>query len=672
MRRDDRPLASPDTGLAEARLDPNETAHRWTNRGVTVGRLVRSAQPGGSSVFRFRSAGSQAGHQGVPLLKPLCAALIAAFPLLGAAVENDPVVVTANRLPVRVSAALADVTVIDRDEIACAGAASLSELISRQAGIGYSSNGGAGSASSLYIRGANSAQTLVLVDGLRFGSATTGGAALEHLALDQIERIEIVRGPASALYGADAIGGVIQIFTRTGHGKPELDAFAGAGRYGTESYALGGSGEVSALSFSLRGSYDKTDGFSATKDAARQPYNYDPDRDGYHRAALGGSLGWKIAEGHRLALNAQYDKGRTHYDAQDGAGLPYDAHADVEVSAFGATLTDRFMSGWDSTLRLGSTLDDSRDYAPWNALGASFRTRQNQIDWQNALGSAFGSWLLGVSSVRQAALSEGNFDLDRTITGLYGGWTGDFASQHFQLNLRRDDNSQFGAHGTGTLAWGWQFAPAWRLRASWGSSFRAPSFSELYYPGYGNAKLAPERGRSGELALAWAADGSRVSLTGYRNKVSDLINSVCDANWVCAAQNVARAKLEGLTLAGATARGGFDFEGSADWLRARDTDTGLQLARRAQRQAKLAASYGSASWRFGTELIGVGARYEDAANTKRMGGYGLVNLFAQVQFSRQLRFEARLDNAFDHRYETAWGYGTAGASLFTGLRYTTR
>ncbi|WP_417069426.1 TonB-dependent receptor domain-containing protein [Niveibacterium terrae] len=607
-------------------------------------------------------------------MKPLCAALIAAFPLISSAADSvaEAVVVTASRQPVRVAESLADVTVIDRDEIAQAGSSGLAELLGRQAGISFSSNGGPGTASSVFVRGASAAQTLILVDGLRFGSETTGGAALEHLSLEQIERIEIVRGPASALYGADAVGGVIQIFTRQGQGKPALDAFAGAGRYGAESYALGGSGEAGALRFSLRGSYDKTDGFSAIADKSKQAYSYDPDRDGYRRSALGGSLGWKIADGHQLDLSAQYNKGRTHYDAQDGAGLPFDAYADVEVSAFGASLKDRLLDGWDSTLRLGSTLDDSRDFAPWTPLGASFRTRQNQIDWQNDIRSAVGSWVLGASSVRQSALSEGSFDRARTITGIYGGWTLDVGSQHLQADLRRDDNSQFGAHTTGTLAWGWQFVPDWRLRASWGTSFRAPSFNELYYPGYGNEALNPEKGRSGEVALAWSADGSRASLTGYRNRVSNLINSVCDANWVCVAQNVARAELEGLTLAGATGWGGFALEGSADWLRARDPDTGLQLARRAQRQAKLAASYGNERWKLGSEFSAVSGRFEDAANTKRMGGYGLVNLFGQYALSPTVRFEARLDNVFDHRYETAWGYGTAGATLFAGVRISTR
>lgn len=613
-------------------------------------------------------------------MKTLSAALLAAFPAISSASDGqiaatsrvDSVVVTASRQAVRVSDVLADVSVIDRERIAQAGTNSLPELLGRQPGISAYSSGGAGQPSGIFIRGASTAQTLILIDGLRFGSATAGGAALDHLSLDQIERIEIVRGPASALYGSDALGGVVQIFTRKAHGS-QFDAYAGAGRYGAESYSLGGSGEFGALRASLRASYDKTDGFSAISDAGKQPYNFDPDRDGYRRSSLGGALGWKIADGHQLDLTAQYNRGRSHYDAQDFmTGAPFDAYAEVESSAFGVTLRDRILSHWDSTLRLGSTLDDNRDFAPWNPRGASFRTRQNQIDWQNDVRSEFGAWLLGVSSVRQSALSEGSFDRSRTINGFYAGWRAEFGAHHVQVNVRRDDNSQFGARSTGTLAWGWLLTPDWRLRAAWGTSFRAPSFNDLYYPGYGNSDLAPEKGRNAEVALSWETRGSRASATVYRNRVSNLINSVCDTNWVCAAENVARAELDGLTLTGATEWQGLSFEASADWLRARDPDSDKQLARRPLRQATLVASYGHETWRAGGELKAVGGRYDDAANTQRMGGYGLLNLFGHFAVTRNVQLEARVDNLFDRRYETAWGYGTAGASVFAGVRVSSR
>ncbi|GAA5173532.1 TonB-dependent vitamin B12 receptor [Niveibacterium umoris] len=603
--------------------------------------------------------------------KPVPAAVMAAFssaclatPPVAADSRVETIVVTASRQPTRIMDTLADVTVIDREEIARAGSTSVAELLGRQPGLQFYATGGQGKSSGLIVRGASASQSLVLIDGLRVGSATAGGAALEQLALDDIDHIEIVRGPSSALYGADALGGVVQIFTRKAQSPFSADAFAGFGTYGTQEYAAGVAGKGEGLSASLRASHMETSGFSAVSDPAKQPYLYDPDRDGYRRDSISANFGWKIADGHALDVNALHTAGRSWYDA--GAG--FDAYVDAKVATYGAALRDRFAQNWNSTVRVGRTIDDNRDYSMWNPGGVTFRTEQDQASWQNDVKLGPGSVMLGAEWLRQHALAEGSFDQSRTINALFAGWSAQYGTQRVQLNLRRDDNSQFGAHTTGTVAWGWAFVEDWRVRVSGGTAFRAPSFNDLYYPGYANPNLKAEQGRNIETALAWERGEANASLTAYRNRVSDQI--ALDETWT--PQNIAHAELDGLTLEGANTWGGVELKGSLDWLHAYNPDTDTRLARRAEWQGAVSASYGRDAWRAGAELRYVGARYDDAANKQKLDAYTLVNLFGKWALAPQWQLEARIDNLFDARYETAYGYGTAGFTVFAGLRYATR
>ncbi|WP_374512005.1 TonB-dependent receptor domain-containing protein [Niveibacterium sp.] len=600
---------------------------------------------------------------------PVTAAVLAAFSVSSYAATSDDVpsgtiVVTATRQATRIAETLADVTVIGREEIARAGVADLTEFLGRQPGLQFYSNGGPGKTAGLIVRGASASQSLVLVDGMRIGSATSGGASLEHLSLDDIERIEIVRGPASALYGADAIGGVIQIFTRRATEPFSADAFAGAGTYGTQEYAAGVSGKSGAFSGGLRVTHQETNGYSAINDPVKQPYSYDPDDDGYRRNSFSANFGWKIADGHALELTALQNNGRSWYDG----GIGFDSHTDVKVASYGASLRDRLTENWVSTLRVGRSVDDSRDYAMWNPTGMSFRTEQDQASWQNDVRVGPGSLMLGAEWLQQQAKAEGSFDQSRTINALFAGWSAHYGAQRVQINVRRDDNSQFGAHTTGTAAWGWQFAEAWRVRIGGGTSFRAPTFNDLYYPGYSNPNLKAEQGRSVETALVWEAGDAKASLTAYRNRVSDQI--ALDETWT--PQNIAHAKLDGVTAEAGSTFGAFAVDGSLDWLHARNPDTDTQLARRAEWQGAVNARYVQDAWRAGVELRYVGDRYDDAANLHKLDAYTLVNLFASWKLMPQTQLEVRLDNLFDEQYETVRGYGTAGRSIFAGLRFSTR
>lgn len=663
-------LLSPDTGL--------DTHHRSATGGRCDedGPACILAAP--DSAFFFLSASfidslcrcGDAGGQQENLMQrhPLTLAVLAALGAVSAgistaalAADKEAVIVTATRIAQRSSDLLADVSVIERDEIERAGQDSLTNLLARQPGVAMTSNGGVGSTSSLFIRGANPNHTLVLIDGLRVGSATTGTAMLDSIPLAQVERIEVLRGPASSLYGSEAMGGVIQIFTRKGDGPAQAEVSAGMGSYRTLDTNAALRGSSGALRYAVRAGHFETDGFSAKRDASKQ-FGYNPDKDGYRQDHFGADLGFRLNADHDLSASVLHSKGENQYDNNAN----YNSKLYKKLTTVGLTLDSRLSKDWQSLARLGGSIDENQDDAT-GAARSLFRTKQEQFQWQNTLRLPLGQALLAYEYLRQSVDSTQAYNVTaRTINSLLAGWTARIDNHRLQANLRRDDNSQFGGQTTGLLAYGYQLTDALRLNASAGTAYRAPTFNELYWKdtgfGGGNPNLAPEKARNREVGAVWETARQRASVTVFNNRVSNLI-----AGWPPV--NVSTAKLSGSSWAYTAQLGDWRLGGSLDLTRARDEATGLRLVRRPDQAATLFASRHVGGWEIGSELQGVGYRYDDAKNSKRMGGYTLLNLTARTRLSPEWQLEARANNLGDKRYETTWGYGTPGANVFVGLRY---
>lgn len=598
-----------------------------------------------------------------------------------------PVVVTATRQPTRANELISAVDTIGREEIEQAGQSTLLELLALQPGIQITHNGGPGKNSALLIRGTNGNHAVLLIDGVRIGSVTTGQAAIESIPLSQIERIEILRGPASALYGADAVGGVIQIFTQRGEGPLKPEAFVGAGRYGTRQLTAGVSGGENGWSYALRAGQYQTDGVSARKGpyAAYRPgspsfHDYDPaldaDSDGFRATSVGGSLGYRIAQGHELTLNFFRVESRNWYDgggySSPGAGR--DVGNDGRLQALSVESRNRFSPNWLSTLRIGQTRDESTGFRASNF----FNSRQEQILWQNDVTLPVGVLMLGYEGLRQSAESSTTYTIkSRRINAVMAGWTGTIGAHRLQANLRQDSNSQFGDKLTHLLGYGYQITPTLRASASVGSSFKAPTLNDLYYVdsggNHGDPNLKPERGNNREVALRYEEKGRTASIAYFDNKVTDLIQwDALPPTYAYVPSQTHSARLKGWELGTSGAIGGFELAASVDLLEARDTDTGKRLIRRANRQGRLSVARDFGPVRVGAEWQGVARRFNDAANTTTMGGYGLTNLFAQYSVTRDWRLEARINNVFDKQYEVARGYGTWGVNAFVGVRYLPR
>lgn len=580
----------------------------------------------------------------------------------------DSVLVTGTRQPQRVDQALADTTVLDRADIEAASGRSLVELLAAQPGLQIANNGGLGRSSSIFLRGLESRHVLLLVDGVRYGSATAGTPSWDNLPLDAIERIEIVRGPLSALYGSDAVGGVVQVFTRVGAAGLAPHAVLGAGSHGQRLLGAGLRGGAGALRYALNLQRQEDEGYSATH--AGVPFgNHNPDRDGFEQDSANAQIAWTFAPGWELKAVGLYSKGEVQFD--DGPGA--DARAGLRSQVASLQLNGQVTPGWRTTVRLGSAedgYDTLSSASPWTDLG-EIRTESTQFAWENQISTSLGSLLLLAERNTQKVGKPGqNYELrERRLTGFAAGLQGEAAGHHWQLALRRDRNSQFGSQTTGSAAYGYDLSPQLRLNAQLGSSFVAPSFNQLYWPGFGNAKLEPEEGLHKELGLRWIEGNHRVQLSWFEHRIRGYITGGA------APVNLPRTRIEGFSLLWDVNAADWNFSAAFDSVDPRNSTTASAqfdrlLPRRARDVLRLAAERSLGAWKLGAQLRHVGDRFDDAANAMRLPAFTLLDLRADWQMAPAWKLGLKLNNAADRNYSTANGYNQPGREWFLTLRYS--
>jgi vitamin B12 transporter len=597
--------------------------------------------------------------------------------------ESDPIVlVTATRQAVRHNELLTDASAITREEIdRAAPLQTLGDLLTREGGVETATSGAPGGVTNIFIRGANGGHTLLLIDGQRVGSATLGEPSIQRIPLAQIERVEILRGPASALYGSDAIGGVIQIFTRPTADGTKVTADASIGSFGTREVNAGVSTQSGALSASLRAGALKTDGFNAIHNPSSAGFN--SDKDGYENKHLTASLAFKFANRDEIGASVFHSDGENQYDNVYFDGVAPFMHADFDFRArqktsSGSVFTrNRFTDAWTSQLRAGRSVDESKNFdAP--GTRSDFKTGQNQLSWQNDIKLPLGTAMLSLERVKQAIESNGTYVLtERTIDSALAGWTGGLADHRLQGNVRMDHNSQFGDKTTGNLGYGYQLNDDWRLRSSFGTAFKAPTFNDLYFPetafGGGNPSLKPEDARSGEVGINRDTATGSLALTAYRSKITNLIQWVPDdptnpfGAWH--PTNVGKARLQGVSFSGKQRYGSLSVRASADAASHKDALTGLQLPLRSRHHGSFGVEQLFGDTLLAADVQASGRRFNDTANTVVLAGYSVVNLQAEQKLSKDLTVFAKANNVFDRFYEVRDDFATAGRSFFVGVRY---
>ena len=640
----------------------------------------------GAQPFSSPAAGvSQAGLAiGISIMFPRHPA--AAWSLLALAASSvaaqaqnrlDTVVTTATRTPQKLSEVLADLTVITRADIERQAAASLADLLRNNGCAEMVRNGGAAATTSLFLRGADSRHTLVLIDGVKVDSQASGGASWQGLPLSQIERVEVLKGPASAIYGSDAVGGVVQIFTRKGGGRTSADFGVSAGNLGTYKADAGVFGSAGIFDYALTGAFEGSDGFNATVDYPGS-FSYVPDRDGHHKRQAMLRVGAQLSAEHRAEALVIRSATEGQYDASKSRPLVNDI---TKQDADAARLA--WTAQWTPDLQTQLSLGESRDRYETTPSPYLTETRVRNLALTGFYRLAAGQQLNFTTEriedelENSGLVTAGVGKRHRDSLGL--GYLLSAGSFDLQAHARHDRDSQFGDVNTGTLLAGFKLTQDLRVVGSVGNAFRAPTIYQqgsVYGPALDKPGVQPldaERGRNVEAGLKWASSKHELSATAYRNRISDLIifgaAGSCNSSFGCY-QNVSKAKLQGVSLAGATQLAGIHLRATLDLQKPTDASTGLLLARRAKRLGTLQADTVLGNWVLGAGVQASGARFDNAANTRKLGGYALLNLNAQVAVSREVKLQFNVDNAFGRDYQTAYGYASAPMTALASIRWT--
>ncbi len=579
----------------------------------------------------------------------------------------DTIVVTGTRTATRVDETLGDVTVIDRTQIEQATGRTLAELLGEQAGVQFWSSGGLGKASSVSLRGLEARHTLLLIDGVRYSSATVGTPTWENIPLESIERIEIVRGPLSGLYGSDAVGGVIQIFTRRGKDGIHGNAVATIGSKHFGQLGGGLSFGHGAFDGSMQVQRTENKGFSATN--SNVPFgSYNADNDGFRQNSGNAQLGWKIGAGWRADARLLQSEGVTQYD--DGPGA--DAKAKLRTQVASVSVGGPVTAIWQSSLRVAQSSDDYitlSSASPYTDLG-KISTQQQQLTWENTVSTPVGTAVVVAEQTKQKVSRPGEpFTVsDRDIFGVAAGLNGRAGAHNWQANLRHDHNSQFGSQTTGTAAYGFDITAAWRVGASYGTSFVAPNFNQLYYPNYGNPNLLPEEDKQSEVNVRWLGANQQARVAYFDNRIRGYISSGPLPT------NIPRTRIDGVTASYEARIADVTLAASVDHVNPRNDTSGSSnygklLPRRVKDSAKLGADVDLGAWRVGGTVVAFGQRFDDGANTMRLPGFATLDLRADWRFSKAWSVGLRLNNVTDKKYETVYGYNQPGREGYLTLRY---
>lgn len=611
----------------------------------------------------------------VPAALATCFSVHAQAPSEDRAESLDAVVVTATRTAVTANESLAPVEVLDAETIRRSQARSLVDLLRGRAGVNLTNQGGAGKLTTVSLRGAETDQVLVLIDGVRVGSATSGLTALQDLPVEMIERIEIVRGPRSSLYGSEALGGVIQIFTRRDRGAATFRFNVGAGSHGHREGGLGvgGSGAVSESAtgwFGIDASLQRTDGIDACRGAGFPVFagcfvDGQTDRDGYRRHAFSLRGGLAIGERVELAAHALRVSGENDYDGG------FVDNSDIVQRVLGAHLRWKAADAVDLRFGVGSHLDRSDNFLGDAPTGV-FVTRRDSATAQADIALAEDHLLsIGADWLRDRVGGDTGYVVDRRGNrAAFAQYQGRFGAQDLQLALRRDDNDQFGGETTGNAAWGISVAERWRITAGYGTAFKAPSFNELYFPGFGNPALRPESSRTLEAGIGWRGERASLRLDAFATRAEDLIafNAA-----TFSPDNIERARLRGAELRFDGEALGWTLGASASWLRTENRapgpNRGKDLPRRAGETLRIELDRAFGDFSLGFTGLAEGERWDDLANTRRLDGFATLDVRAEYRFGRDWTLQGRVANLFDERYETASFYRQPGREYFVSLRF---
>ena len=580
---------------------------------------------------------------------------------------GETIVVTPTRAPQRLATPLQHTSVITRTDIESSTASDLSTLLRQESGVEIASTGGLGAQTAIRMRGSESDHVLVLIDGVRVNSVTTGATAIDQILLDEIERIEIVRGNVSSVYGSEAIGGVVQIFTRRGQGDMKVSGSAALGADNYRKLALAIGGELGDTRVRFGVARTQTDGFSSVRsEFVPTPFTFAPadiDDDGYRNTTLNLALSHRIQAGHEIGLTAFRSRGDIEYD---GA---YQNHSDQTLTSLSVFSENQITQSWHSRVQLSHGTDDL--LSDLNGIATDrFKTRNRQLGWNNVLNVGQGVVRLGAEGLWQQLDTDAAYSDDaRRVSSLTAGYTTAIGAHDLQLNVRHDDYSDFGGATTGLLGYGYRLTPALRVSATVSNAFRAPTFNELYGPYGSNPALDPERARSAEAGLTYSGAYGLARATAFITRTRDLINFI-PPTW--AATNVDEAENRGVELSWSGKLAGLDVRSALTFQNPEDKTTGLGLLRRADLFGSLSLGRQAGAFDWRAEVLASGPHPDVHATTFSrvdVPGYAVLNLNLGWKPVRDWKLSGKLVNLLDKDYALVHGYNTQGRAAFIELAY---
>ncbi len=623
----------------------------------------------------------------LPAIQTVSALSLLLSPLLLQAADNTDIpeiIVTANRTANTVDETIAPVTIITRKDIERLQATSITEVLRMVPGVSFTSNGGFGSNAGISLRGTNTDHVLYLIDGVPIHSATSGTTAIQYLPISQVERIEVVRGPRSSLYGSDAIGGVIQIFTNK-DAPHTATASIGYGSDNTSKATASYSDGNKTSHFGAGLSIFDTDGYDFYgRDSYGTINSADKDDDAYKNYSASLNMSHKISNDLSISGLLLRSQGRSEFD-----GYSYKkTHTDFVEQVVSGALEYTVTKDWSSQLKISRSDDKQKNklhnLGPSNiyfvAPKTKFNTKTYVVNWQNDIAVRDSSDLitLGLDYTEDKIDSSTDYAEDSR-------WNNAFYSQYLyygevfntQFSWRYDNNEAFGSHNTWNIGTGFSLNKHIRITTSYGTAFKAPTFNDLYWPAdaffAGNPDLKPEKSESFDFGVDITAGKTLWTAHYFDTKVDNLITYVNSFPAVSMMENVSKASIDGFELTVTTEFFGWQFSANASFINPVDEKTGLMLPRRSKRNLNLSLDNTSGAFSYGASVTASSRRYNKTAEREELSGYGLMNIRAAWQFDKHWSLKAKVDNLFDKDYvltkQGGYNYKQPDRFVFTSIHY---
>ncbi|PCJ39301.1 MAG: hypothetical protein COA71_14375 [SAR86 cluster bacterium] len=576
--------------------------------------------------------------------------------------ELQEIIITANRVPQSVDAVMAATTIINRETIRNSQSQSLIELLSGQPGMQLAQSGGQGAQTSLFLRGTESDHTLILIDGVQITTSTGAAGRLELIPLDQIERIEIVRGPRSSIYGSEAIGGVVNIITDT-----EVDpGFSGnfsvtAGTQGSNNTNLGLQGGNQSTTLALNVSHRKTDGINFRESGSA-------DDDGFENDTAALSLHHQLND--RIHFSANYSRFDSSADYDDGI-------VNIESQQLSAGFSVALTDNWNSSIRIEGFKEDNNDLSAFGITQS--QSENNKINWHNTLlidGS--NQFTFGLDHVEQellyASFGAMQTDTSRDNDGVYGVYLRNSELADTTLSLRHDDNERFGNQTTGSIALGKNLSQTVRAWISYGTAFKAPNLIDLYvdFPSFfffANPNLKPETSKNVEVGLQLQALGAQWKFNAFRNDIDDLITT--DASFTTL-ENAQKARINGLEASVEILLADWTMNADLTLLDHENQSTNQELLRRPNQTLALNVAREFGDFDFAVNLLAQSDHHDIDPTTfgsSIVGGFATTDLVLGYRLNATMGLRLRVGNIFDKDYQFVDGFYTLGRTAQLAFNY---